>query len=295
MTGFTSNIFVISTVAPGFAIFDSGFLITVAIIVFAGLFIAFINHMKIDKCIKSFRSDMVSIYFTNGKIIKGRLDVENTGIELIFDSPSDESMRSHILYKDEYDQIRFFARFHSDLDARRRKKRMSVMKKTYHPNILRRILRSIGIFFKIIRDSFMDIFTALSGRMKTVNPAYASNEAYIARANKEAVSLVDTTHNPLLEKYIGNKVVCSHSFNGRQYDVRGILKDYTGHYLELLDAEFIVEDTLISAVDLVLPRSQNKVRSLGEDTARIVNLKKDFKLNLYKRRIRKSSHDRIDQ
>ncbi|MBN2557393.1 MAG: hypothetical protein JXB33_01420 [Clostridia bacterium] len=251
--------------------------------------------MKIDKCIKSFRSDIIAVYLASGEIIKGRLDVENTGVELIFDLPLDNTRRSHILYKDEYDQIRFFVRFHSDLDARRHKKRMTVMKKTYHPNILRRILRSIGIFFKIIRDSLMDIFMAFSGRMKTANPAYASNEAYLAKANREAVSSVDTAHNPILEKYIGNKVVCSHTFNGRQYDVRGILKDYSGFYLELLDAEFIAEDIAISAADLVLPRSQNKVRGLGEETFRVAVLKKDFRLNLYKKRIKKSSHDRIAQ
>ncbi len=276
--------------AAKFAIFDSGFLITVALIIFSTLLIAFIQHIKKDKCIKSFKSDIVSVYLNNGKVIKGRLDVENTGVELILTDSGNGDKRSHIFYKDEYDQIRFFARFHSDMDKKRAAERRRVIKKTYHPTLFRKMGRSIGIFFKIIRDSFMDIFATVSGKMKTVNPDYASNEVYLSRVNKEAVSSIDTTHNPLLEKYIGNKVVCIHLYNGKVYEITGILKDYTGNYIELLDVDFIVEDINIKNADLVIPRTSNKVRHLGEDAVKSFSLQGTFNLERYKKRIKKSSH-----
>jgi len=278
-----------------FAIFDSGFLITVAIIVFSTLLIAFIKHLKKDKCIKNFKTDVVTIYFNDGKNIKGRLDVENTGSELIVENPDNGMQRSYIIYKSEYSGIRFFARFHKDLDARRSKARKRVVKKTYHPNILRRIRRKINIFFKIIRDSMMEIFTALSGRIKTTNASYASNEKYVANVNKEVVSSVDDTYNPLLEKYIGNLILCTHTYNNKEYAVHGILKEYTGEYLELLDAELKADDISITMADLVLPRTANKVRSLGEEAVPKFSLPKAFNLNLYKKKLKKSSHEKNEE
>ncbi len=274
-------------------LFDSSFLITVALIVFSTLLIAFIKHMKKDKCIKSFKSDVVTVYFNDGKNIMGRLDVENTGSELIIEHPDDGIKRSYILYKEEYLNVRFFVRYHNDLDDRRKKERLKVIKKTYHPNIFRRIGRVINIFFKIINDSMMDIFTALSGKLKTSSSSYTTSEKYVTNVSKEGVASMDTTYEPLLEKYIGNKVVCQHSHNGKTYEIRGILKDYTGRYMELLDVDFAAEGLKISKADLVLPRKANKVRNLGEDAIKLFTLPETFNLNWYKKSVKKSLHDKF--
>lgn len=273
------------------ALFDSSFLITVALIVFSTLLIAFIKHMKKDKCIKSFKSDVVTVYFNDGKNIMGRLDVENTGSELIIEHPDDGLKRSYILYKEEYQNVRFFVRYHNDLDDRRKKERLRVIKKTYHPNIFRRIGRGINIFFKIINDSMMEIFTALSGKLKTSSSSYTTSEKYATNVGKEGVASIDTTYDPLLEKYIGNKVVCQNNHNGKIYDVRGILKDYTGQYMELLDVNFADEGLKITKADLVLPRKTNKVRNLGEDAIKLFALPETFNLNWYKKSVKKSLHD----
>ena len=275
------------------AVFDSGFLITVALIVISTLLIAFIKHIKKDKCIKSFNSDIVTVYFNNGGKIIGRMDVENTGSEMIFSSPEDPKKRSYIVYKDEYPNIRAFVRYHNRLDARRKKERLKVIKKTYHPNLFRRTGRKINIFFKIIRDSLMDIFTALSGRLKAVDTTYASNEVYVTKAQKEAVATMDTTHDPLLEKYIGNMVVCEHVFNSKVYEISGILKDYTGQYIELLDVDFTVEEFRVAEADMVLPRTTTKIRNLGEDIFRVFNLPETFDLGIYKKSIKKSLHEMV--
>ncbi len=280
---------------PKSAIFDSGFLVTVSLIVISTLVIAFIKHLKKDKCIKSFKSDMITIYFNDGKNIKGRLDVENTGSELIIEHPDDGIKRSYILYKEEYPNVRFFVRYHNDLDKRRTKERLRVLKKTYHPNVFRKIGRTINIFFKIINDSMMEIFMALSGKIKTTNTSYATSEKYAKNVNKQAVASVDTTYNPLLEKYIGNRVVCNHISNGKTYDVRGILKDYTGQYLELLDVELETEDLSITKADLVLPRNTNKIRNLGEDAIKLFNLPETFNLNWYKKSVKKSLNEKNDK
>jgi hypothetical protein len=273
------------------AVFDSGFLITVAVIVFSTLLIAFIHHLKKDKCIKSFKADIVTVYFNDGKKLKGRMDVENTGCELIARNPGEGIKHSFIIYKDEYPNIRFFVRYHSDLDEKRLKQRTRLVKKTYHPNFLRRFRRKINIFFKIIRDSMMDIFTAFSGRIKTANASYATSEKYIANVNKEAVTSMDATYNPLLEKYIGNYVICSHVFNDKVCEINGILKDYTGEYIELLDVELDTEELKLSGADLVIPRRTSRVRNLGEDAVKLLTLPDTFNLSWYKKSVKKSSYE----
>ena len=275
------------------AIFDSGFLITVAVIVFSTLLIAFISHIKKDKCIKNFRSDTVTIYMIDGRLMKGRLDVENTGCELIMDDPFDGTKQSYIIYKEEYPGIRFFVRFHADMDAKRKRERIRVERKTYHPNIFRRIGRGINTFFKIIRDSMMDIFKALSGVLKTTSPSYATSEKYVTNVTNEAVGSMDATYNPLLEKYIGNVVICSHVHNGKTFDVSGILKEYTGQFIELLNVKYEVEGTLIEAADMLLPRSANKVRNLGENVDKTFTLSVDFDLEKYKNKVKRSSHEKL--
>lgn len=269
-------------------VFDSGFLITVTFIIISTLILALIKHIKKDKCIKSFKSDIVTVYFNNGENIKGRLDVENTGSEFIIEGASAEAKRSYILYKNEYANVRFFVRYHNDLDAKRKKERQKVIKKTYHPNLFRKAGRAINIFFKIIRDSLTEVFSTLSGKLKTANASYATSETYVKKVNTEAVSTIDTTHNPLLEKYIGNKVVVIHIFNKTQYEIFGILKDYTGEYIEILDVEFISDDITLKNADVVLPRTTNKVRHLGEDAIKLFVLPETFDLQVYKRKMKKS-------
>ena len=141
----------------------------------------------------------------------------------------------------------------------------------------------------------MEIFTALSGKIKTVNTSYATSEKYVTNVNKQAVSSADTTYDPLLEKYIGNMVVCNHIDNTKTYDIRGILKDYTGQYLELLDVEFTAEDLNIKNADLLLPRKTNKVRNLGEDAIQLFTLPETFNLNWYKKSVKKSLNEKNEK
>lgn len=276
-------------------IFDSGLLVTISIIVFSTLTIAFISHIKKDKCLKNFKSDIVTVYYNDGRVVKGSFDIENTGSEIIFVDKATGEKKSQIIYKDEYNQVRLFARYYKDMSPQRSKELKKIIKKTYHPNVFRRIMRNILIFFKIIRDSLMDIFSVISGKIKTTNVNYAKNEAYISNINKEAVTTIDPTYNPLLEKYIGNRVVCSHVFNGEPYECRGIIKDYTSSYLELLDANYSVGDLVISGADIVIPRNTTRVRHLADNINGILNSKYGFHLHIFKKQIKKSNHNDIEK
>ena len=66
------------------AVFEDTFLLTIILIVVSTLIIAFIKKVHIDKSLKGFRDDYVHTVMHDKTVISGKLDVKNTGIELLF-------------------------------------------------------------------------------------------------------------------------------------------------------------------------------------------------------------------
>jgi hypothetical protein len=95
------------------------FAFTVLFIVLATIVAVFIKRVKKDKCLKDFADNVVTLEETTGKIRHGVLNVENTGLELIYptaqkdDNENDET--SVILYKYEYPNIQALIRYHHEL------------------------------------------------------------------------------------------------------------------------------------------------------------------------------------
>ena len=135
------------------------FAITIVSIIVFTVVAAFIKGRSRDKCLKDFSQDMITLEQTTGKIIWGRLRVENTGFELVYSSKHRDKKghdeTSYILYKNEYSNIRTLIRFHDELDEQGKKEREEELKRTYHPTALRRLRRRIQNFFKTIKDSVM--------------------------------------------------------------------------------------------------------------------------------------------
>jgi len=87
--------------------------------------------------LKAFSEDLVTLEETTGKIIWGKLSVENTGFELVYSTKhkdkSGHDETSCILYKHEYLNIQALIRYHDELNEHRRKEREKELKRTYHP------------------------------------------------------------------------------------------------------------------------------------------------------------------
>lgn len=248
------------------------FAITIIFIVLSTLVAAFIRRRKKDKCLKDFSDDMVTVEDTTGKTIWGILSVENTGLEFIYSQKHKDEQghyeTSYILYKHEYPKITALIRHHDQLSESGKRKRQKELKKTYHPTLLRRAKRKILNVFKTVRDSVMEVVNMLISQAKKATPAggvLTSQDKYVSQIKQELMGSVGTSYEPLLEKYIGHKVVLELIKGDKIFEYSGVLKDYTAEFIEIMDVNYKAkEDEPPRTADLVAFRKYGIIRHLGE-------------------------------
>ena len=209
---------------------------------------------------------------TDGKIIYGRLRVESTGLEFIYPSPQPDKdshiESSYILYKYEYPHIQAVVRYHDKLSNVNKLQRQKELKRTYHPSLLRRLKRKIQNIFKTLRDSVVEVTNLLIARAKKVTPAggvLTTQDKYVTQMKKELISSVGTGFEPLLERYIGHKVVLEMIKGDAIIEYCGVLKEYTADFIQLMDVDYKPqEDQPANTADLIVPRKLGIIRHLGE-------------------------------
>jgi hypothetical protein len=246
--------------------------ITIVFIILAAGVGAFIRKRSRDKCLRDFERNMVTLEDTAGKIIWGELRVENTGLEFIYpqkrkDSDGHEEA-SYILYKYEYPNIGAVIRFHDELSEPHKKAREKELKKTYHPGFWRRLKRKILNVLRTVRDSIVEIVNLVISQAKKATPAgkvLTTQDKYVSQMKQELMGSVGTSFEPLLERYIGHKVVLEMIKGDKVIEYCGVLKEYTAEFIEIMNVNYrIKEDQPARIADLVVPRKLGLIRHLGE-------------------------------
>ena len=248
------------------------FAVTVVFIVLTTVVAAFVRRRSRDKCLKDFSDDMVTLEETGGKIVWGKLNVENTGLEFVYPAKHKDKdghdETSYLLYKYEYPNIQALIRYHDELTESGKKERQKELKRTYHPTLLRRLKRKTQNVFKTVRDSVMEIVNMLVSQAKKTTPAGAvltSQDKYVSQIKQELVGSVGTSFEPLLEKYIGKKVVLELIKGDKVFEYCGVLKEYTAEFVEIMDVDYKVkEDKPAGRADIVVLRKYGVIRHLGE-------------------------------
>ena len=261
---------------------------TILIIVATTLVASYIRRITKDKCLKSFEGFIVTLETSDGVAFSGKLEVESTGMEVIYQEnilKDDILEMSHIIYKGEYVNLNAVLRYHDQLTEKGKNRRNRDLEKTYHPNFPRRAKRKLINFFKLIKDSMIEIANTISGKIKSASPnnVLAGNEKYTSKLNQELVNTFDASYDPLLEKYIGNIVIIDIKDPNGIRKLTGILKEYTQNYIEILDLMY-TEDRIC---DAVLPRRLCDVRGLSESNKAYSIFSFDFDIKKYKRFFKK--------
>jgi hypothetical protein len=81
----------------------------------------FLNERRKDPCLKHFQDYLTTVHLKNGKKIWGRLDVQTSGVEFRYQGnywDQDHVETSFILFKEEFNSIYAFFRFHSQLSPK---------------------------------------------------------------------------------------------------------------------------------------------------------------------------------
>lgn len=279
-------------------------LITIIAIVASSLLIAYIRRVTKDRCLKAFQNDYVTLLLSDQREISGKLVVESTGLEVVYDlkdleePPVEEGATpppllhhaSYILFKTEFGLLTAILRRHDDLTEEAQKKRQKEIQAAYHPHFFRRMGRKIRNFISTIKDSLLEIINILSGQFETAHPesVLTSQKAQKSKVEKEVISQISYSFDALLEKYIGSLVICEFNMNGSKIKLSGILKDYTAAYLEILNVQIKTSnDKEYKIADVILPRSLAVIRHVAEDPNRFSLIKKEFNIQQYKKLLRK--------
>jgi small nuclear ribonucleoprotein (snRNP)-like protein len=251
------------------------FLITILFIAGCTMIGAFIAGRSRDRCLKDFNGYPVMLRMKDEKTIWGRIRVENTGLELLYDRPhedDDHIETSYILYKGEYDGILALIQYKDMLTAHEVESRSSRLEKAKNPGWFSRVSRSIRNVFGTVRDSLMEIASLLIGRAKSTMPAgkvLKGQDKYVSQLQKEGLSAVGTAYEPVLERYLGKKVVVAVATEGGKKEYSGILKEYTARFLEILDVEYKsgTDGGQSRLADLIILRNVGVVRHAGAKEA----------------------------
>ncbi|MFC1646120.1 hypothetical protein ACFL2Y_02970 [Candidatus Omnitrophota bacterium] len=247
--------------------------ITIIFIIFSTVIAAFVRGRIRDRCLLDFVGHLVRIELNDGKVIWGILRLESSGLELKYKEPYLDKADNHIetsfvLYKNEYSGIHCISRFLDEQDAKNKKLRDRLLRHTLSRRGLQTLKRKIRNFFATVKDSILEVANLLIGRAKQATPVgkvLSGRDKYVSQMQAEAFSALNTSYEPILERYLGRKVVLKLSRGGKMIEYSGILKGYTAEFLELMDVNYSLFDQKQERkADIIVPRSLGVIRHLGE-------------------------------
>ncbi|HRO91645.1 MAG TPA: hypothetical protein PK205_04435, partial [Promineifilum sp.] len=222
---------------------DWSFIITLGVIVFTALLGAYMRARHEDRCLRDFDGYRVTVERDGHGIVWGDLKVHPTGVELVYgvDVKDDNHMEtSYIYYKDEFGDLHAIYRHARDLTPELQARRARSVERSLHPGLFRRARRSLRNFLSTAADSFADALTMTMGRMryKGANLMTDTSQTYMRGISKDVFGYVGTSFDPLLEQYIGTRVVMEMVEDGVVHEHCGVFKEYSADFLELLDVYY---------------------------------------------------------
>ena len=289
------------------------FTLTLLIILAFTLLAGFLKRSISDKCLNHFNKSPVSLEKTTGKIIRGVLKVRSTGLELVYHrdirkakkkitstNNQDSSGKpneideeypkfnetSYIYYKYEYPQIQAIVRFHGELNYEENKKREKQLEVIHHPSFFRQFWRKFINMLKILQNALGEIIdvsiSQFQNKTKAARLVNAQQET-LNNLKHELTESVGTIHDPILERYIGHKVIFELYRGNSKEKYSGIFKNYTSSFLEFMDVEYNTNpDEPPRKADMLVPQRLAVVRHFAEENKETVKWLKKIGFWIYK-------------
>lgn len=224
-------------------VFDVTLLATIGLIFFATLVGAYFRARRRDQCLKSFVGYNVTVECADGKIIWGKMDLASTGLELRYaNSVRDDNHveSSYILYADEFAGIQAVYRYIDELDEEARDRRYKDLGRNLHPGIMRRAVRAVRNFISLASESLSEVVGLIIGGLRKPAGRYITDtgEAHLKSLGSTVIGQVGGGYDPLLERYIGQKMVFEVVEDDEVHEHVGIFKQYSPDFFEILDVPF---------------------------------------------------------
>lgn len=223
--------------------FDTSLLYTISLIFLATLIGSYFRSRRKDPCLKSFEGYHVTIERTDNKIVWGVLDVESTGLELLYRDDVQDARHiesSYILYGEEYKDIQVIYRFVDQLTPENKRRRARDIRRSFHPGFVERSKRGLRKFVGTASESINEVVGVLVGRAKKPAGRYINDESEksLYRLGEHLIGHAGGVFDPLLERFIGHKMVVEVMEGDEVHEHVGIFKNYSPDFIELLDIQF---------------------------------------------------------
>jgi len=223
--------------------FDTSLLYTVALIFLATLVGSYFRSRRKDPCLHSFEGFHVTIERTDNKIVWGVLEVESSGLELIYRDNVQDAQHiesSYLLYGDEYKDIQVIYRFVDQLTPENKRRREKDIRRSFHPGFIERSKRGVRKFVGTASESINEVMGVLVGRAKKPAGRYINDasEKSLYRLGENLIGHAGGVFDPLLERHIGHKMVVEVMEDDEVHEHVGIFKNYSPDFIEVLDVQF---------------------------------------------------------
>jgi hypothetical protein len=223
-------------------IFDVTLLATIALIFLVTMVGAYLRSRQVDRCLKSFDGFHVTLERADGSVIWGVLELAPTGLELRYRGAVQDASHlesSYVFYAAEYADMQALYRYVDQLTPQEQKWRAADIKHSFHPGPGRRLARTLRHFIATANESLTEAVGLLAGRLKRPAGRYIDDAgaAQLTTLGRSVIGSVGHLHDPLLERYIGQKVVVEIAEGDEVHEHVGLFKDYSSDFIELLDVQ----------------------------------------------------------
>jgi hypothetical protein len=225
------------------AVFDLSFFISIGLIFLLALVGAYLRSMVRDRCLKSWDGFHITVEYADGKVIWGVMRLEPTGMELSYlDTIQDEKHieSTFLIYNSEYKNIQAIYRYADKLSEWGKKQRARDVAKSFHPGPLRRLGRKVRNFMSTATDSLNEVMGVVLGRVQKSGSRYLTGDstAALGKLGGQVIGHAGSMYDPLLEHYVGRRVVIELTEGDEVHEHVGILKNYSADFIEILEVQY---------------------------------------------------------
>jgi hypothetical protein len=259
---------------------DKALWIPIVVLFATALITAFVRRHSKDPCLKIFHGSFMFVRLKNGKWIWGNGCVYSNALELIYPGGEEYNQtylkKSYIFYEQNLDNIDLIVRpapavgtteyDHWHIDLRR----------IQNPNVYRTVRRKLRNLVNMLRDAFAQSVVMIFGAVKKTKfmAGIPIGDDRVGEVGRTLINAVPNAYEPILEKYLGHKVVIETLEQETILEQVGVLQEYSAKYVLTRAVEFLqrtpprVTGPLVDdhRFDVIFPRQMNSVRHLALDT-----------------------------
>ncbi len=238
-------------------ILDNILIISILLVFLGALLGGYLQRRKKDRVLKDMHNFHITARRKGSDPVWGRAIIYANAVELVFTRPytniHGNKIVSYIMFSDNLSQLLALYRYHDELTPDNQEKRLVEVDKVINRGWGSIALRQSINFINTFRDAINESMGLLMSRMKGASGSSSiigSQDARLKKIGTQAVGMVGNSWDPVLERYIGRRVVVELSpEDGEREEYAGLLKEYSQSWLSLFDCRK-AEDTILPLDDI---------------------------------------------